>query len=150
MRRMTIGILGVTVLACTGCGSSSKGLARAPRPAAPVNLTVYINDKQVSVSPSSIGAGPITFIVTNQASRAQSLQIEPEGSASGGPLADTGPISPQATAEVKVDAPEGNYTVSTAGAGTSQAQTATGTGVHAARLHIGPPRPSADNLVLQP
>ena len=31
--------------------------ANKPRPAAPVNLTVYVNDARVSISPNSVGGG---------------------------------------------------------------------------------------------
>jgi hypothetical protein len=149
MRRTTIWIFGATAVAVTGCGGGSSTFKNKPRPPAPVNLTVYINNQQVSISPASLGAGPVVFIVTNQATHAQSLQIQPAGS--GSPLADTGPIYPQATAQVKVDlSTEGDYSVTTAGAGGSAASSAAGTGIHPATLHIGPPRPNGNNLVLQP
>ena len=72
MRTTTIGILGISSIALAGCGSS-KTFANRPRPPVPVNLTVYINNARVSVSPHAVGAGPIVFIVTNQAARAESL-----------------------------------------------------------------------------
>jgi hypothetical protein len=146
---MTIGILGAVAVAASGCGSS-KTFANKPRPAAPINLTVYINDSRVSVSPASVGAGPIVFIVTNQARHAESLQIQPQGGSSSTPLADTGPINSQATAQVKVGLPEGDYNIGIASSDPSQAGQAIGTGIRPARLHIGPPRPSGNNLLLQP
>ena len=42
MHRMTIGMLAVGALTASGCGSNST-FANKPRPAAPVNLTVYID-----------------------------------------------------------------------------------------------------------
>jgi hypothetical protein len=145
MRRMTIGILGCCAITAAGCGSGST-FANRPRPPIPVNLTVYINDARVSVSPDRLGAGPIVFIVTNQASHAENLQIQ----ASGQSVADTGPINPQANATVKVTVPPGTYTMTTNTGGATDAALATASAIQPARLLIGPPRPSAKNQVLQP
>jgi len=138
MRRRTIGMLAVSALGLTACGSTSSG-ATTPRPAAPVNLTVFIDNSSVSVSPSSVGAGAVTFIITNQASQAESLAIARSGSSDGKPLADTGPINPQATAQVTVDfSSQGSYSLSTGG------------GVQAASIHVGAPRSNSNNQLLQP
>jgi hypothetical protein len=135
-----------------GCGSSGKHFANLPRPPVPVNVSVYIDDQQVSVSPSFVGAGPITFIVTNQASRADSMQILPAGGSAAQPRATTGPISPQATAQIKVDMTRGRYTVGTGAQGATLAarQLHTRTGPHPALLRIGHERPSASNQLLSP
>jgi hypothetical protein len=145
MRRMMIGTLGCCALAAAGCGSSTT-FANKPRPPIPINLTVYINDARVSVSPDSVGAGPIVFIVTNQASQAETLQIQSGGQS----LAATGPISPLANASVKVTVPQGEYTMTTGSGGSTDAALATAPAIQSAHLHIGPPRPSAKNEVLQP
>jgi hypothetical protein len=138
MRRRTIGMLAASALGLTACGSTSSG-ATTPRPAAPVNLTVYIDNSSVSVSPSSVGAGAVTFIITNQANQAESLAIARSGSSDGKPLADTGPINPQATAQVTVDFnSQGSYSLSTGG------------GVQAASIHVGAPRSNSDNQLLAP
>jgi len=141
---------GAVVIALAGCGSTGGSFANKPRPATPVNLTVYINSARVSVSPASVGAGPVVFIVTNQASKTESLTISaaPAGSA---PLATTGPINPQATAEVTVDFQNpGDYTVNTSGGGTSQAAQSTPSAIAPATLHVGTPRPNGSNQLLQP
>lgn len=139
-------MLAVSALAASACGSTSSG-ATTPRPAAPVNLTVYIDNSRVSASPTSVGAGAVAFIITNQASQAESLSIQPAGSSGSQPLANTGPINPQATAQVTVDfTSPGTYSLSTTGGdagGGSSIQAA-------ASIHIGPPRSSSDNQVLQP
>jgi hypothetical protein len=138
MRRRTIGMLAASALGLTACGSTSSG-ATTPRPAAPVNLTVYIDNTSVSVSPSSVGAGAVTFIITNQASQAESLAIARSGSSDGKPLADTGPINPQATAQVTVDfSSQGSYSLST------------GSGVRAASIDVGAQRSNSDDQLLQP
>jgi len=150
MRRRTIemlavsGMLAVSALAVSACGGTSTA-ATTPRPPAPVNLTVYIDNSRVSVSPSSVGAGPVTFIITNQASQAESLQILPPGSSGGQPLANTGPINPQAAAQVTVDFSfQGTYSVGADGGGAGSGST------RAASIHVGAPRPSSDNQLLQP
>jgi hypothetical protein len=150
MRTTRIGILGgmAVIAGLSGCGGG-KQFANKPRPAAPVNLTVYINNSRVSVSPDSIGAGPLVFIVTNQASRAVSLEVQnaPGGSGSQA-LADTGPINPQATATVKVNLKPGDYIVATGDS--SQTAESGGASIQPAQLHLGQPRPSGKDLLLQP
>ena len=150
MRTTTVGLF-VAVLTVTGCGSSTK-FANKPRPATPVDLAVYVNNSRVSISPSQVGAGEVIFIVTNQADTAESIIIHPSTDSSR-QLATTGPIQPQATAQVTVDLKNpGNYTVATAATGRTEAQlaTATATKIQSAALHIGPPRPSSSSTLLQP
>jgi hypothetical protein len=87
----------------------------------------------------------VAFIITNQASQAESLAVLPSGSAAGQPLADTGPINPQATAQVTVDfSSPGSYSLSTGG------DAGSGSSIRAASIHIGKPRSSSDEQVLQP
>lgn len=149
MRRRTFATLTIMIVGVSGCGGGAK-FANRPRPAAPVNLTVYVSDARVSVSPDSVGAGQIIFIVTNQASKTESLSIEP-ASDPGQSLASTGPINPQSTAQVTVDlhGPR-NYTISAGRGGTTQAARAAPSAIQSGRLHVGKPRPSASNALLQP
>jgi hypothetical protein len=148
MRTIKVGMF-ATMLALAGCGSSAK-FANKPRPAIPVDLTVYINNARVSLSPTKVGAGEVIFIVTNQADRAESLTIHPAGDTSR-QLATTGPIQPQATAQVTVDLREpGAYTVGTAAGGQNQAQIATAAKIQPAALHIGPARRNSSGVLLQP
>jgi hypothetical protein len=144
-------MLALGAVALSSCGSSST-FANKPRPAIPVNVTVYLNDTRVSVSPSSVGAGPIVFIVTNQASQSESLTVASPGGPSSSPLADTGPISPQATAQVTISLSPGDYTIATARTGGTDAALAAGqnAGLEPATLHIGSPRPSSSNQLLTP
>jgi hypothetical protein len=147
MRRTTIGILATATVGLAGCGSGSTFKNEA-RPPTPVDLTVYINNARVSVSPSSVGAGPVIFIVTNQSSKSQTISIQRATTTK--PVADTGPINPQATAEVQVDFKPGDYTVTTGTPGKTDAARAAPTAIHGAALHIGPSRPNADSVLLQP
>ncbi len=150
MRRTTFSTFAVALLAVSGCGSSGT-FANKPRPATPVNLTVYINNDRVSLSPASVGAGEVVFIVTNQAARAESLVVHPAGN-SAQPLASTGPINPQATGQVAVDfSRPGQYSLSTAtSGGGTEAALAERRPIQPASLSVGAPRPSSSNQLLQP
>jgi hypothetical protein len=138
-------MLALSALAVSACGSTSSG-ATTPRPPAPVNLAVYVDNSRVSVSPRSVGAGPVAFIITNQANQAESLAVLRAGRGAGQPLADTGPINPQATAQVTVNfTSPGTYSLSTAGGDGGSAES-----IRAALLHIGAPRASSSDQLLQP
>ena len=69
-------MLAGTALVVSACGSSAPGRVN-PRPAAPVNLTVFIDNSRVSVSPAIVGAGPVEFIITNQATQTESWRSCP-------------------------------------------------------------------------
>lgn len=151
MRASSVGMLLVAAVVVGGCGGGGSHYANLPRPPSPISLTVYVNDQRVSLSPASVGAGPVTLIVTNQASGAESLTVLPGGSSAAQPLATTGPISPQGTAQVTVNLNSpGNYSVAVSPSSSTEAAAATPTGIQPALLHIGPHRPSASNQLLQP
>jgi hypothetical protein len=146
MRKATVGIVSVTLLAA-GCGGGAH-FANKSRPPTPVDSTVYINDARVSVSPNSIGAGPVVFTITNQASRTETLMFQRSGS--GSAVASSAPINPQTTTQVTVDFTQGDYTVATTNTAGSEAANATPSSVQSATLHIGPPRPNSNGALLQP
>ncbi len=144
-------MLALAAVIAGGCGSGGPHFVNDPRPPSPVNVTVYINDQRVSISPTSLGAGPVVFIVTNQASQAVSMKILPAGTAAAQSVASTGPISPQATAQITVDLnAHTTYRVSTSAMASTQAAAATATPIQPALLHIGKQRPSASNQLLSP
>ena len=145
MRSCTIAMLAGTALAVSACGSTARGVT-TPRPPAPVNLTVFIDNSRVSVSPTTVGAGPVAFIITNQASQTESLAILPAGASAGQPLADTGPINPQGTAQLTVNfSSPGSYSVSTGGGDAGSRSS-----IRATLIHIGHKRGNSDNQLLQP
>jgi hypothetical protein len=129
------------VLAVGGCGSSSADYKNDPRPPGPIVITGYISDQRVSVSPRSLGAGPISLIVTNQTKTAQRVTLESVEAAGQGPglKQETAPISPRDTATLKADVDPGRYSVHVAG-----------DAIAAAALRVGPERKSAQNDLLQP
>jgi hypothetical protein len=146
MRIRTIGQSVIIALIVSACGSAGGQSPSASRPPNPVNLTVYVNDSHVSVSPAHVGAGPITFIVANQASQAESLAISRGGST----LASTAPINPQGTTQVSVNFAPGKYTIATGDQGASDAQRTKQSSIRPASIHIGHERASSSNSVLQP
>lgn len=148
MRFRMIGIVGASVLAVSGCGTIGGRAATLPRTPTPVNLTVYVNDSRVSVSPSSVGAGPVVFIVTNQASGAEALSIARAGQ--GGTLATTAPINPQGTTQVAVNFRPGDYTIATTAQTGTDASLSASPAIRPASIHVGHARPSSSNQLLQP
>jgi hypothetical protein len=149
MRIRTIVTVGASALAVTACGSTGgKAASRAGAPT-PVNLTVYVNDSRISVSPQVVGAGPVIFVVTNQASHSEALAIT-RGPASSHPLASTAPINPQGTTQVSVDFKPGDYTIATAAHGRTDAQLSRASSIAPASLHIGRKRANSSNSLLQP
>jgi hypothetical protein len=145
--RTTRGVLLLTVVALAGCGGGSH-FANDPRPATPVNLSVYVNDKRVSISPSSLTPGAVTITITNQSSSSQAIEVVNAGGSSA--ISTTGPISPQATDQVTVSLPAGHYTVAVAPNRSTEAAAATPTGVAPASLTVHGQRPNSNNQLLQP
>ena len=148
MRIRMIGLLAAGALVASACGSSGTEPASLNRPPSPVNLTVYVNDSRVSVSPTSVGGGPVMFIVTNQASHAESLAISASGSSR--PLASTAPINPQGTTQVQVDFTPGRYTIATGPHGHTDAQLSRPSTIAPATIRIGRRRAGANGELMQP
>lgn len=149
MRIRMIVSLGAMVLGVSACGSAGAGkLLSEARPPTPVNVTVYVNDSRVSISPASLGAGPIVFVVTNQSSHAEALAISKAGQSR--PIATTAPINPQGATQVAVDFRPGDYTVATDANGSTDAALAQLPPIRAASIHIGHERASSGGAVLQP
>jgi hypothetical protein len=139
-------------LTLAACGGGSH-FANKPRPAVPVNVSVYINDQRVSVSPSAVSPGPVALTITNQSSKAQSIQVVPVGSSGGCSTAGhacTGPISPQANDQVTVDLSNGQYTVGISPSSTTEAAAATPTGVASGLLTVQGKRSNSNSQLLQP
>ena len=145
--RLCIVPLSAALLFVSGCGST-KTFANDPKPAAPVAVTVYVNDARVSVAPGTVGGGEVTFMVTNQGTSTESLQVTGSGGSS--PVASTGPINPQGATQLNVDlAAHQRYVISVASTGT-EAQQATPTRIHPATLIVGDARPSSGANLQQP
>jgi hypothetical protein len=137
------GVLAVAVLAAgfAACGSDSADYRNKPRPPAPISATVAIDGKKVRVSPSTFGGGPVVFIISNQSGAARKVTFETDelGAAHGGIRSSTGTIGARSTGELKVDAPEGSYTLG-----------ASGGGITPANVEVSAERRSAQNDLLLP
>jgi len=132
----------VVVAACAlaGCGGGGEDYANKPRPAAPINVTAAISDKEISISPKEFGAGPVVIIVSNQTSGEQTVTLETEelGGSQPGIKQSTDPIAPRGTGTLKADVREGTYALSTSD------------GPEPATLEVGPERKSAQDRLLEP
>jgi hypothetical protein len=148
MRKTTIAVLGTAALSLAACGSSGGTFADKPGPPAAVNLTVYVNDAKVSISPASVGAGPVVFTVTNQGSKAHSLAILTAGGSQ--QIASTAPINPQGTTQISVDFKPGTYSIAGGAGRGTDAQLASAPPIVPASLRIGPLRSNKPGTLLTP
>jgi hypothetical protein len=130
----------IGLLAITGCGSSEQRENR-PRPAPPVTMTAAVHDDLVRISPNRVGAGQVTFIVSNQSTKAQKVTVETDelGGTQGGTRATSPSIPAHGTGRVTLTVRQGNYSVHVAD-----------DAVRAARLTVGPPRRSGQDDLLLP
>jgi hypothetical protein len=135
-------VLVVVVLAfgVVSCGAESD-YANKPRPPAPISVTAAIDKTRIRVSPPTFGGGPVVFIISNQSGADQKVTFESDelGAEHGGIRRATNTIEPRSTANLKVDAPEGTYTL-----------TASGDNVAPATIEVGKRRPSSQNDLLLP
>jgi hypothetical protein len=144
---MAFGALLLAAFALAGCGGGTH-FANDTRPASPVNLSVYVNDNRVSVSPDSVTVGAVTITVTNQSSSSQAIEVTTAGGSSA--ISSTGPISPQGTDQVTVDLSSGDYTVGAAPNSSTEAAAATPSGIAPASLTVRGQRPNSNNQLQQP
>lgn len=136
---------GLAAFGATGCGSG-KSYANNPRPPAPIVVAAAITPKSITVSPATFGAGLIQLVVTNLTTGSQQLEIvSATQGGSGAPRfrQQTGPINPQDTATLNADLRQGSYTVRAIGRGS-------GTAVKSAKIAVGAPRATSQNVLLQP
>jgi hypothetical protein len=129
-------VLGAFVV--SGCGGDDE-FENEPRPPVPIQLSGVINDSEISVDPSNIGAGPIVLIVSNQTDRAYSVVLEGPGGRE-----EVGPVNPQDTGRIQHNLEQGSYEVR---AGSEEAVDQE---IAPAKLTVGPKRPSSSGDVLLP
>jgi hypothetical protein len=129
--------LAVTAALLAGCGEDDfKNEARAPIREA---LTGVIQDEEVTVSPSKIGAGPVEITISNQTDDAHSITLEGESM-----VERQGPIGPGDTATIQKTLEPGDYEVK---AGSARAVTKE---IKPATLRIGKERANSNNELLLP
>ena len=144
---ITLGVLLLVTTTLAACGGGSK-FADQARPAAPIDVSIYVNDQSVSVSPATVTPGTVTFTITNQSSNAEALDVTPAGGSTA--TTSTGPISPQATDQVSVDLRAGQYSVGIAPANAAQAATAAPAGITSGLQTVQGHRANSNGQVLQP
>ena len=122
-----------------GCGDDE--FANDPRIPTPLILSASITPTDVTVSPSTLGAGPIELIASNLTPRSQRLTLTSQSLTGGAdPLQQrTGPINPGDTASLTADLAPGTYRLTT-GSGT----------IAPATIRVGPARPGAQDQLVQP
>ncbi|MEA2143120.1 MAG: hypothetical protein QOI64_1550 [Solirubrobacteraceae bacterium] len=127
-------------LTAGGCGGDDE-FANRERAPAPITLSAAITPRDITVSPSRIGAGAVELIVSNLTSVSQQITLRSEMLSAGtAPLEQrTGPINPGDTASLTADLVQGAYRITS---GTSRTPSAT--------IRVGPSRSSATDQLLQP
>ena len=120
-----------------GCGGEDfKNEARAP---IRLELSGVIQNDEVTVSPSKIGAGPVAITISNQTDVPHSITLE--GSST---IDRAGPIEPNDTATIQKTLEPGSYEVK---AGSEKAVKKE---IRPAVLQIGKSRKNSNNDVLLP
>jgi hypothetical protein len=140
-RKRTAGVLcsiAAAAAGLAGCGGDDD-FENKPRPAVPVQLTGVITENEVTISPDSLGAGPVVLIVSNQTQQAHTITLEGEDVREKTPL-----VNPLDTATIQKTLKPGSYTVK------AGSERATPREIVAATLSVGPPRPSSSDELLLP
>jgi hypothetical protein len=130
----------VLALTGAGCGGGDDFPNRERAPAR-ITLGVSVTPRDITVSPSRIGAGPVELIASNLTSTAQQITLRSEALSAGtAPLLQrTGPINPGDTASLTADLVQGTYRITTRAGRTA-----------AATIRVGPERSGGSDQLLQP
>ena len=129
--------MALALVLLVGCGGDDfKNEARAPIREA---LTGVIQDDQVTVSPSKVGAGPVEITISNQTDAAHSITLE------GDSITEReGPVAPGDTTTIQKTLAPGSYQVK---AGSTKAVVKE---IRPAVLRIGKERQNSNNDLLLP
>jgi hypothetical protein len=129
--------LAIAAAVFAGCGEDDfKNEARAPVREA---LTGVIQDDEVTVSPSKVGAGPVEITISNQTDAEHSITLEGESI-----VERQGPVAPGDTATIQKTLAPGSYEVK---AGSEKAVPKE---IRPAVLEIGKERKNSNNDLLLP
>jgi len=129
--------LAIAAVIAAGCGEDDfKNEARAPIREA---LTGVIQDDEVTVSPSKIGAGPVEITISNQTDAEHSITLEGESI-----VERQGPVAPGDTTTIQKTLAPGSYEVK---AGSEKAVPRE---IRPAILKIGKERKNSNNELLLP
>jgi len=134
-------IAGIAVLsALSGCGQKDF-LREPPRPPTPIQITGVITATGVTVSPDSIGGGPVVIIISNQDQVSHTVILEGERARE-----QVGPVNPDDAATITTDLTQGRYTVRAG----SEVAAAPSDQLEPATLNVGQSRPTGEDDVLRP
>ena len=122
-------LLAVTV----GCSDSPRESRN--RPPIPMNVTVSVQPGKITMSPTKLGAGPISLVITNQSGDPLTIKIVGETLRKA-----QGPIPNRGTAQLKALLEPGEYELTAAGDNS----------IDPIRLQVGPERHSSQNDLLLP
>lgn len=125
MRRVTLVASALVALSVAGCGTATRIDFRGhSRPSPPVDVSVYVSQDQVLVSPRKVRAGLVRFNVANESGARKVLSLVPAHSTPSNAALRTesfrsGPIPNGGTAQVTFQIPYGRfaYVVSAGGSG---------------------------------
>lgn len=140
------------VFSLSACGS--EDFPNDPRPPEPLSITGVIQEREVTISPKSFGAGPIVLTISNQTNGSHTITLvgRPDD---GARVSETaGPINPFDAATLQYDLQEGRYQVR---ANSDRSRLANGidpgeapAGIRPGVIVVGPDRPSASSELQQP
>jgi hypothetical protein len=137
-RIRAVSILFAGTMLVAGCGGGSH-FKNETRPPVPVQLTGVVNDREVQISPSKVGAGPVIITVSNQTTAAHTLTLE------GNDSTDTvGPVNPMGTGKLQQTLKPGTYTLK---AGSQQASA---TEIMPGKVTVTRQRPNSSSDLLLP
>jgi hypothetical protein len=138
IRTTAAALAGAALLGVAGCGGSDEAHVNNPRPPSPLTISASITPSRITVSPTEIGAGPISLVVANISGSEQRVTLESADAPGSGPgtTRSSQPIEPSGTGVLKAEVEQGSYTVRVEGDAISPAG-----------FEVGPDRPSAQNDV---
>ena len=137
MREGACAGLAIAAVLFAGCGEDD--FENDPRAPVRVALTGVIQDDEVTVSPSRIGAGPVEITISNQTDSPRSITLEGESI-----VERSGAVPPGDTATIQKTLKPGSYEVK---AGSERAVRRE---IRPAVLEIGRGRENSNNELLLP
>ena len=127
-----------SLIAVAGCGGEDD-FQNKPRPAVRVELTGVIQEDKVTISPRSVGAGPVLITIANETKDSHTVTLEGEEVRERVP-----PVKPLDTATIQVTLKQGEYEVRAGSPVAVEKEIAPAT------LKIGKPRRDSNDRLLLP
>ena len=140
-RKTSLTLLPLVALIFAGCGTKER-TSNELRPPVPIQLNASLMPKKISLSPSQIGGGPVTLIVSNLTATEQRITFganSPSGTSELRIDSQSATIAPNNTASMKAELSEGTYSLSVEGES-----------IPTAVLNVSGERPSAQNDLMLP